>query len=68
MPLTAHLRELRSRLFKSGIAIAIGMVAGWIDYAEIFVWLSKPFIDVIAAAPDSGHDVTLALTIALIHT
>ncbi|HBK38601.1 MAG: twin-arginine translocase subunit TatC [Candidatus Nanopelagicales bacterium] len=62
MPLTAHLRELRSRLFKSGIAIVIGMVIGWVYYAEIFIWLSKPFTDVIAAATDSGQDVTLALT------
>jgi sec-independent protein translocase protein TatC len=62
MPLTGHLRELRSRLFKSGIAIVIGMVIGWIYYAEIFIWLSKPFTDVIAAATDSGQDVTLALT------
>ncbi len=62
IPLTEHLRELRSRFFKSGIAIAIGMVIGWIYYAEIFVWLSKPFTDVIAAAKANGQDVTLALT------
>jgi len=30
MPLTDHLRELRSRLVKSAIAIVIGMVIGWI--------------------------------------
>jgi sec-independent protein translocase protein TatC len=62
MPLTEHLRELRSRFFKSGIAIAIGMVIGWIYYAEIFAWLSRPFTDVIAAAQDNGQDVVLALT------
>ncbi len=62
IPLTEHLRELRSRFFKSGIAIAIGMVIGWIYYAEIFAWLSKPFTDVIAAAKANGQDVTLALT------
>ncbi len=28
MPLTEHLRELRSRLVKSGLAIGIGMVVG----------------------------------------
>ena len=62
MPLTEHLRELRSRFFKSGMAIAIGMVIGWIYYAEIFAWLSRPFTDVIAAAQDNGQDVVLALT------
>ena len=62
MPLTEHLRELRNRLFKSGIAIVAGMVIGWIYYAEIFAWISRPFTDVIAQAQADGKDVTLALT------
>lgn len=62
MPLTDHLRELRNRLFKSGIAIVAGMVVGWIYYAEIFAWISRPFTDVIAQAQADGKDVTLALT------
>ena len=62
MPLTGHLRELRSRLVRSAIAIAVGMIAGWIYYAEIFAWLSKPFTSVIDQARAQGHVVTLALT------
>lgn len=62
MPLTEHLRELRSRLFKSGLAIGVGMVFGWIYYPEIFAWLSEPFTDVIEQARANGQDVTLALT------
>lgn len=62
MPLTEHLRELRSRLFKSGIAMALGMVIGWIYYAQIFEWISKPFTDVIEQAQKNGQEVTLALT------
>jgi sec-independent protein translocase protein TatC len=62
MPLTEHLRELRSRFVKSGIAIVIGMVIGWIYYAEIFAWISEPFTDVIASAKANGQDVVLALT------
>ena len=62
MPLTEHLRELRSRLVKSGIAIAIGMAVGWYYYPQIFSWLSAPFNDVIAQAKAEGHEVTLALT------
>ena len=62
MPLTEHLRELRSRLVKSGIAIAIGMVIGWMYYAQLFDWLSAPFNAVVEQARSEGRDVTLALT------
>ena len=62
MPLTEHLRELRSRLVKSGIAIVIGMVVGWIYYDQIFAWLSAPFKDVMAQSKANGQEVTLALT------
>ncbi len=62
MPLTEHLRELRSRLVKSGIAIAIGMVVGWIYYADLFAWLSAPFMGAVDQARAEGREVTLALT------
>ena len=62
MPLTEHLRELRSRLVKSGIAIAIGMVVGWIYYPELFAWLSAPFMGAVEQAQEEGREVTLALT------
>jgi sec-independent protein translocase protein TatC len=62
MPLTDHLRELRSRLVKSGIAIAIGMVIGWIYYDQLFEWLSAPFMGAVDQARDEGRVVTLALT------
>lgn len=62
MPLTEHLRELRSRLVKSGLALAVGMIVGWVYYPEIFDWLSAPFTDVIEQARARGQDVTLALT------
>ena len=62
MPLTGHLRELRSRLVKSALAIAVGMVVGWMYYAQIFAWLSKPFNSVIEQARAEGRMVTLALT------
>ena len=62
MPLVDHLRELRSRLVKAGIAIVIGMVVGWIYYDEIFAWLSAPFEAVVAQARAEGRQVTLALT------
>jgi sec-independent protein translocase protein TatC len=62
MPLTEHLRELRSRLVKSGIAIGIGMVIGWIYYPQIFAWLSEPFAGAVEQARTEGRQVTLALT------
>lgn len=62
MPLADHLRELRSRLVKSGIAIVIGMVVGWILYPTIFALLSEPFEGAVAQAQAEGRDVTLALT------
>ena len=62
MPLTDHLRELRSRLVKSGIAVAIGMVVGWVYYVQLFAWLSEPFEAVVEQAQGEGRTVTLALT------
>lgn len=62
MPLSEHLRELRSRVVKSAIAIVLGMVVGWIFYAEIFAWLSEPFESAVAQAQAEGRQVTLALT------
>jgi sec-independent protein translocase protein TatC len=62
MPLTEHLRELRNRLLKSGLAIAIGMVIGWIYYPQLFTWLSAPFNSVVTQARAEGRTVTLALT------
>jgi sec-independent protein translocase protein TatC len=62
MPLTEHLRELRSRLVKSGLAIAVGMVVGWIYYEQLFAWLSAPFMGAVEQARAEGRDVTLALT------
>lgn len=62
MPLGDHLRELRSRLVKSGIAIALGMIVGWVYYAQIFAWLSEPFNTVVEQARAEGRDITLALT------
>ncbi|MDD2817307.1 MAG: twin-arginine translocase subunit TatC [Candidatus Nanopelagicales bacterium] len=62
MPLNAHLRELRSRLLKSGIALALGMVVGWVYYTPIFDWISAPFNDVVTQARAEGREITLALT------
>jgi len=62
MPLSEHLRELRSRLAKSLIAIGLGMVVGWIGYDRIFGLIRAPFDTVVEQAAAQGRDVTLAFT------
>lgn len=56
MPLAEHLRELRSRLIRSLLAIAIGTVVAWSSYRQLFDALRRPFDAVM------GPHVTLALT------
>jgi sec-independent protein translocase protein TatC len=62
MPLADHLRELRSRLVKSLVAIAAGAVVAWMFYDDIFAWISQPFVSVVAEAQADGRNVQLALT------
>jgi sec-independent protein translocase protein TatC len=62
MSLADHLRELRSRLLKSTLAILIGAVFGWIYYDKIFAFLAAPINDVVAQAREQGRDVTLTIT------
>lgn len=62
MPLTDHLRELRTRIFRSLIAIGIGAIIGWFLYDLTFEWISAPFEAVVAEAQAQGRQVQLALT------
>ena len=62
MPLSDHLRELRSRLAKSLLAIGLGMVVGWVFYDQVFSFIRAPFDTVVAEAAAQGRDVTLAFT------
>jgi sec-independent protein translocase protein TatC len=62
MPLAEHLRELRSRLFKSLLAISVGVVVGWVFYDEIFAVIRAPFDAVVEDAAAAGRDMTLAFT------
>ena len=49
--LTDHLRELRSCLIKSFLAIIIGFAASYAFIKPIGTWFFKPLIDVL---PDGG--------------
>lgn len=48
MPLREHLRELRTRLLKAGLAVALGAVVGWLIYDPLLQALAKPLNDASA--------------------
>lgn len=62
MPLSAHLAELRNRLVKSLVAIAVGTAVGWYYFPQLFALLEQPFLGVVAEAQAQGRNVQLALT------
>ncbi len=61
MTLTDHLRELRSRLVKSALALAVGMVLGWIYYEPLFAVLREPIDQVIVEARGKGQTVQIVV-------
>jgi sec-independent protein translocase protein TatC len=48
MTLFEHLRELRERIFKSAVAIVIGLIAGFIVYQPLLDLLIQPYCDLPA--------------------
>ncbi|HSK28297.1 MAG TPA: twin-arginine translocase subunit TatC [Jiangellales bacterium] len=57
MPLADHLRELRSRVGRSVLAIVAGGVLGLVFYQTIFGWLTRPFNEaVVPLAEERGLD------------
>ena len=48
MTLVEHLVELRTRLIKCAIAVAVGGIVAWIFYPQIFDFLLQPYQDVAA--------------------
>ena len=46
MPLREHLSDLRSRLIKSGLAIAAGAVVGWFLYDPLLRTLIEPLREI----------------------
>jgi sec-independent protein translocase protein TatC len=63
MPLIEHLRELRSRLFKSIIAIALATTVTWFFYNDIITQLAKPVCD-LKFAQETGAESCGALYIS----
>jgi len=57
MPLTAHLEELRWRLIKSLIAVAVGFTAAYNFADRLFTFLTRPLLDLNLSgeAADTVH-------------
>jgi sec-independent protein translocase protein TatC len=54
MPFVEHLRELRSRIIKAILGIAVGTVVAWFFYEDLFHLLRKPFDEFRETATDRG--------------
>ncbi|MGB2838862.1 MAG: twin-arginine translocase subunit TatC, partial [Actinomycetes bacterium] len=57
----AHLRELRSRIFKALGAVAIGAIVGWIFYEPIFSFIVDPIESVAEELRSQGFDIRITL-------
>lgn len=55
MSLMEHLIELRSRIIKCAIAIAIGSALGWVLYNPVLSWLREP-LQAISDDPNVSDD------------
>jgi sec-independent protein translocase protein TatC len=63
MPLIEHLRELRSRLFKSTLVIALATTVTWFFYNDIITQLAQPVCD-LKFAQETGAESCGALYIS----
>ena len=43
MPLMEHIRELRNRIVKAAIALALGMIIGWFIYPHVWHFIEAPY-------------------------
>jgi sec-independent protein translocase protein TatC len=55
MPLLEHFRELRKRVVRAALSIAVFGVLGWIFYSKIVRILTKPVCDLSRAASTPHH-------------
>lgn len=59
MPIMDHLRELRSRLIRCALAVAVGMMVLLATYNPVKDFLTKPYRDLCAERPDFNCDGSL---------
>lgn len=71
MTIWEHLSELRSRLFRSLLAVAIGAVIGWFLYSPVLHWLETPYSEVqpnsslIATTPLQAFGLRMKLSVGI---
>ncbi len=58
MTLVEHLEELRSRIMRSLIAIAIGGIVGWFLYGHVITLLLNPYCDYLKTVPAGSQPTT----------
>ena len=59
MTLTEHLGELRVRIIRSALAVAVGMVLIIAFYDQVLEFLIEPYVDLCARKPEEFCDPTL---------
>ena len=52
MTLTEHLAELRVRIIRAGLAVAIGMVLIIAFYEQVLEFLVQPYVDLCTSKPE----------------
>jgi len=62
MPLMEHLRELRSRLTKAGIALTLGAVVGYLVYDYVWAFLVEPYCSLPVSQVNGPDDCSLIVT------
>jgi sec-independent protein translocase protein TatC len=62
MPLVEHLRELRNRLVKSALALAVGVIVAYVFFPQIFSFLQRPYCALPAHRRFGGGDCRLLVT------
>ena len=63
MPLMEHIRELRNRLIKIALALAVAVAIGWFIYPHVWAFIKAPYCRLDIKSPlHPGHSCTLYVT------
>jgi sec-independent protein translocase protein TatC len=47
MSLIEHIRELRSRLLKALLGLAVGMTVGWLAFHRVWTFIERPYCNIV---------------------